>query len=678
VNQAIQLDARKSVDIDGDPITYAWDFNRDGVFDDATGPTPTFTTSTPGTWVIAVKVTDHPDQNATPYSAPPSSVVAYTTVAVGAHAPVADVGGPYAALPGSTLSLDASGSYDVDGLPLTYAWDFGSGNFTDGTGVKTDFTVPVQAVPGTTYTVCVRASNAARSSTACTTVTVVAPLKAPVITLTASTIVVAPSTSAIPVQLDASRSYDGNGNNGPLSFAWSSTDGGSFTNATSAITTYLVPAHAAPGSSFSACVEVAVVGVSANPTAASCAIITVAPDSLAPVLTVPGSFSAEATGPTGAVVSFSASALDVVDGAVAVTCTPSSGSVLPLGSTTVTCSATDAASNAASASFSVFVVDTTQPTVTVPGPLTVEATGPSGDVATYSASALDSVDGSLPATCDHASGSTFALGTQVVHCIATDSHSNTGVSSFAVTVKDTTQPVVTVPSPVTLEATGSSGAVATYSAMALDSVDGSLPATCDHASGSTFALGTQVVHCVATDSHGNTGSASFDVTVRDTTAPTMTSVSTVVVPATSPAGAVATFTAPTATDLVDGTRPVRCDRTSGSTFTLGTTTVHCSANDTRGNTATAAFDVRVEGVGAQLAGLLASVPDGRRLAPLRAAIVRAIAVASGPRPSGTCGALANVADELREAAGHGLSRGVVLSMLADLSRIRAGLGCRRA
>jgi hypothetical protein len=85
----------------------------------------------------------------------------------------------------------------------------------------------------------------------------------------------------------------------------------------------------------------------------------------------------------------------------------------------------------------------------------------------------------------------------------------------------------------------------------------------------------------------------------------------------------------------------------------------------------------VEGVGAQLARLLASVPDGRRLSSLRTAIARAIAVASGPRPSGTCSALANVADELREAAGHGLSRGVVLSMLADLSRIQAGLGCRR-
>jgi hypothetical protein len=157
----------------------------------------------------------------------------------------------------------------------------------------------------------------------------------------------------------------------------------------------------------------------------------------------------------------------------------------------------------------------------------------------------------------------------------------------------------------------------------------------------------------------------------------MTSVATVVVPATSAAGAVASFTAPTATDLVDGSRPVTCDRTSGSVFTLGTTTVHCSASDTRGNAATAAFDVRVEGVGGQLARLLASVPDGRRLGPLRAAIAHAIAVASRPRPSGTCSALADVADELREAAGHGLSRGVVLSMLADLSRIQAVLGCRR-
>ena len=86
---------------------------------------------------------------------------------------------------------------------------------------------------------------------------------------------------------------------------------------------------------------------------------------------------------------------------------------------------------------------------------------------------------------------------------------------------DTEPPTVTVPSPDPLdaEATGPAGAAVTFAASAVDNVDGSLPVTCVPASGATFPLGTTQVACSATDTAGNTGSASFAVTVRDTTPP---------------------------------------------------------------------------------------------------------------------------------------------------------------
>ena len=87
-------------------------------------------------------------------------------------------------------------------------------------------------------------------------------------------------------------------------------------------------------------------------------------DSTPPVLALPGNVVVEATGPSGAVVTFSASATDLVSGAVAVSFSPASGSTFPLGTTTVTASATDAAGNPATGSFTVTVRDTTAPVIT--------------------------------------------------------------------------------------------------------------------------------------------------------------------------------------------------------------------------------------------------------------------------------------------------------------------------
>lgn len=89
-------------------------------------------------------------------------------------------------------------------------------------------------------------------------------------------------------------------------------------------------------------------------------------DDVPPLVTVPAAITREATGPAGATASFSGvSASDAVDGALTPTCTQASGSVFPIGITTVTCSATDAHGNTGSNSFTVTVLDTTGPAVTV-------------------------------------------------------------------------------------------------------------------------------------------------------------------------------------------------------------------------------------------------------------------------------------------------------------------------
>ena len=335
-------------------------------------------------------------------------------------------------------------------------------------------------------------------------------------------------------------------------------------------------------------------------------------DTTAPVLAaVPADITAEATSSSGAVVTFNTPAgTDLVDGSVAVSCLPASGSTFALGdATTVTCSATDSASpsNTGSATFTVTVVDTTPPVLAaVPADITAEAASSAGAVVNFSTpTATDAVDGAPAVTCVQASGSTFALGDPTtVTCSATDSASppNTSSATFTVTVVDTTAPVLAaVPADITAEATSSAGAVVNFSTpTATDAVDGAPAVTCVQASGSTFALGDPTtVTCSATDSASppNTSSATFTVTVVDTTAPVLAAVpADITAEATSSAGAVVNFSTPTATDAVDGAPAVTCVQASGSTFALGDpTTVTCSATDSASppNTSSATFTVTV-------------------------------------------------------------------------------------
>jgi hypothetical protein len=149
-------------------------------------------------------------------------------------------------------------------------------------------------------------------------------------------------------------------------------------------------------------------------------------------------------------VTFNATAEDAVDGSVDMTCTPPSGSTFPIGTTSVSCSATDAAGNTSTETFSVTVRDNTAPSITAPPNIAVEATGPNGAVVEYgtdeanSCSATDIADHNLTITYSGGlpSGSTFPLGTTTVTCTATDTSGNSSTATFSVTVEDTTAPTV--------------------------------------------------------------------------------------------------------------------------------------------------------------------------------------------------------------------------------------------
>ncbi|HEV8490028.1 MAG TPA: HYR domain-containing protein [Candidatus Limnocylindrales bacterium] len=321
-----------------------------------------------------------------------------------------------------------------------------------------------------------------------------------------------------------------------------------------------------------------------------------------PVVTVPANQTVEGDTLGGWLANYSASATDVEDGPLAASCAPPSGSVLPVGLNTVTCTATDSAGATGSGSFQVLVTDTTAPVLSgVPAGLAVDTTDPTGATVDWPApSAVDVVDGAVAVSCTPASGSHFAVGSTNVDCTASDFYGNAATGSFSVdvTLVDTTPPVLSgVPGDISVTTTDPAGAAVTWPApSAVDNVDGPVPVTCAPASGSVFPVGRTTVDCSASDAHGNVATASFTVTVGllDTSPPAISGMpGNIAVETADPTGAVVTWPAPSANDNVDGPVPVTCDPASGTRFPIGFTMVTCSASDAAGNATSGSFSVSV-------------------------------------------------------------------------------------
>ena len=188
-------------------------------------------------------------------------------------------------------------------------------------------------------------------------------------------------------------------------------------------------------------------------------------------------------------------------------------------------------------------------------------------------------------------GSSLPSDTGSYTVVITDAAGSVTSNAAAVSVTDTTPPVLTLPSNMIVEATSAAGAVASFTPTATDNVGvTSLSAT--PASGSTFAIGTTTVNVIATDGAGNTANGSFTVTVRDTIAPVVTPPANVTVAATSSSGAVVSYSSASASDAV-GVVSFAYSPVNGTTFAIGTTTVTVTARDAANNAGTANFTVTV-------------------------------------------------------------------------------------
>jgi hypothetical protein len=311
----------------------------------------------------------------------------------------------------------------------------------------------------------------------------------------------------------------------------------------------------------------------------------------------PSNITVQATGPSGSTVFFSVDASGGCSPPPFVTANPPSGSTFPIGTTMVTCTASDTCGTSTNCSFTV-TVNPASIVLNCSSNITVTAAPCSNSAVVFFTSSASGGCSPPPfVSCNPPSGSSFPLGTTMVTCTASDACGNSTNCSFNVIVNPYVCPPLslTCSSNITLTAAPcSNSAVVFYSSSASG---GCPPANvfCNPPSGSSFPLGTTMVTCTASDSCGNSTNCSFNVTVNPYVCPplVLNCSSNITVTAGSCANSNATVFF--SSSVSGGCAPVNliCNPPSGSSFPLGTTMVTCTASDSCGNSTNCSFNVTV-------------------------------------------------------------------------------------
>ncbi len=598
---AVSLSAEGSSDPDGTALSYAWDTDDDGQFDDATGLTTSATFTGVGPHVVTVRVTDADGGSATDA----------VTVTVTNRNPTAEV----AATPSSgpaplAVSLSAEGSSDPDGTALSYAWDTDDdGQFDDATGLTTSATFTGVGP----HVVTVQVTDADGGS-ATDAITVTVTNRDPTAAVAAN-----PTSGNAPlvVSLSASGSSDPDGT--ALTYAWDTDDDGQFDDATGVSTSatftgvgpHVVTVRVTDADGGSATDAVTVTVTNRDPTAAVAANPTSGNAPLVVSLSASGSSDPDGTALTYAWDTDDDGEFDDATGV------STSATFTGVGPHVVTVRVTDADGGSATDAVTVTVtnsgptarITSTPSPATGNAPLLVDFDGstssdPDGGTLTYEWD-LDG-DGQYDDATGDSASRTYGVGNVTVGLMVTDVDGASSTAFVPVTVPNRLPDVVlsadptTGPAPlaVAFSADGSSdpdGTVLTY-AWDLDDDGAFDDATGVTASRTYSEVGPHQVTVQVTDADNGATTESVTVTVTNS-GPTAV-ITTSPDPATGPAPLTVAFDASTSSDPDGGTLTYGWDldgdgqyddgtgATAASTYPVGTVTVGLRVTDQQGSSAT--------------------------------------------------------------------------------------------
>src|SRR5439155_9330204 len=218
-------------------------------------------------------------------------------------------------------------------------------------------------------------------------------------------------------------------------------------------------------------------------------------------------------------------------GGITLTQAPAAGTLVGLGTHTITVTATDAVGNSATCAATFTVTDTTAPSVVCSA-----APGASADgncqaavpnvMSGATVSDACSGPGAITLSQSPAAGTLVGLGTHTITVTATDAATNSATCTTTFTVSDTTAPSVVCSAVAGASADGNCQAAVPNvmnGATLSDACSGAGAITLSQspAAGTLVGLGTHTITVTATDAATNSATCTTTFTVSDTTAPSV-------------------------------------------------------------------------------------------------------------------------------------------------------------
>jgi len=282
--------------------------------------------------------------------------------------------------------------------------------------------------------------------------------------------------------------------------------------------------------------------------------------------------------------------LPVVNNGVLIGCVPAPGTCFPIGTTPVTCTATNACGSAAGGStascqFKVTVREIPPPTIRCPSN-DIIATVPCGSNCVSVSYPPPVVNGGTLAGCNIPSGTCLPVGLYNVTCSATNVCGDVAGCEFLIRVVPGhgPPPIIQCPDDIAVLACSNCVVVAYPPPVVLN---GALVA-CVPPSGSCFPLGVNIVTCMATNQCGEAALCEFRVIVREVPPPFILCPEDITV-RTCKDCEVVNYPAP----AVFSGGLVGCQPPSGFCFPVGSTIVNCLATNKCGERAECKFTVHV-------------------------------------------------------------------------------------